>query len=235
MFKIKLFADGANLDDMLNAYHGGIVQGFTTNPTLIKRAGITDYEAFAREVLTLIPDRPISFEVFADDFETMYRQAHKIDSWGENVYVKIPITNTKGDSAVPLVKNLVGDGIKLNITAIMTLAQVQVVNDVLSPHIPAIVSVFAGRIADTGCDPVPVMQQAAQMLAAESQAELLWASPREVLNVYQAEACGCDIITATSDILKKLSMRGKDLTELSRETVQMFYDDACKAGFQIDC
>ena len=235
MFKIKLFADGANLDDMLNAYQDGIVQGFTTNPTLMRKAGITDYETFAREVLAMICDRPISFEVFADDFETMYRQAHKINRWGENVYVKIPITNTKGESAVPLVKRLVGDGIKLNVTAILTLEQVEAVNDVLSPHIPAIVSVFAGRIADTGYDPVPIMAQAAQMLKGESQAELLWASPREVLNVYQAETCGCDIITATGDILKKLSMRDKDLSELSRETVQMFYDDACKAGFQIDC
>lgn len=235
MFKIKLFADGANLDDMLNAYQAGIVQGFTTNPTLMRKAGITDYEAFAREVLAMICDRPISFEVFADDFETMYRQAHKINSWGENVYVKIPITNTKGQSAVPLVKRLVGDGIKLNVTAILTLEQVEAVNDVLSPHIPAIISVFAGRIADTGYDPVPIMAQAAQILKGESQAELLWASPREVLNVYQAEICGCDIITATGDILKKLSMRDKDLNELSRETVQMFYDDACKAGFQIDC
>ncbi|MCP2727775.1 transaldolase [Limnofasciculus baicalensis] len=235
MFKIKLFADGANLDDMLAAYYGGIVQGFTTNPTLMRKAGITDYEAFAREVLTMICDRPISFEVFADDFETMYRQAHKINSWGENVYVKIPITNTKGESAVALVKRLVGDGIKLNVTAILTLDQVQAVNNVLSPYVPAIVSVFAGRIADTGSDPVPIMAQAAQMLKAESQAELLWASPREVLNVYQAEICGCDIITATGDILKKLSMRDKDLSELSRETVQMFYDDACKAGFKIDC
>ncbi len=235
MFKIKLFADGANLDDMLAAYYGGIVQGFTTNPTLMRKAGITDYESFAREVLTMICDRPISFEVFADDFETMYRQAHKINSWGENVYVKIPITNTKGESAVPLVKRLVGDGIKLNVTAILTLEQVQAVNAVLSPYIPAIVSVFAGRIADTGADPVPMMAQAAQILKAESQAELLWASPREVLNVYQAETCGCEIITATGDILKKLSMRDKDLSELSRETVQMFYDDACKAGFKIDC
>ncbi len=235
MFKIKLFADGANLDDMLNAYNSGIVQGFTTNPTLMRKAGITDYETFAREVLAMISDRPISFEVFADDFETMYRQAHKINSWGENVYVKIPITNTKGESAVPLVKRLVGDGIKLNVTAILTLEQVQAVNNVLSPYIPAIVSVFAGRIADTGSDPVTIMAQAAQMLKSESQAELLWASPREVLNVYQAEICGCDIITATGDILKKLSMRDKDLSELSRETVQMFYDDACKAGFQIDC
>jgi len=235
MLTIKLYADGANLDDMLAAYQGGIVRGFTTNPTLMRKVGITNYEAFAREVLQLIPDRSISFEVFADDFETMYRQARQIDSWGENVFVKIPITNTAGESSVPLIKRLVGDGIKLNITAILTLEQVQAVNSVLSPHVPAIVSVFAGRIADTGRDPVPLMAAAAQMLKAESQAELLWASPREVLNVYQAQECGCHIITATKDILKKLDLQGKDLTEFSRETVQMFYDDACKAGFQIDC
>lgn len=232
-FKIKLFADGANLDDILHAYREGIAQGFTTNPTLMRKAGITDYETFAREVLELVPDRCISFEVFADDFETMYHQALKIDSWGENVYVKIPITNTKGESAVSLIKRLVGDGIKLNVTALLTLKQVQDINAVLSPHVPAIVSVFAGRIADTGIDPMPIMSAAATLLQQDSQAELLWASPREVLNVYQAEDCGCAIITATKDILKKLSMRGKDLTELSRETVQMFYDDACKAGFQI--
>jgi transaldolase len=235
MLKIKLFADGANLDDMLAAYQGGIVQGFTTNPTLMRRAGVIDYESFAREVLELIADRPISFEVFADDFETMYRQALRINTWGENVYVKIPITNTQGESAVPLIKRLVGDGIKLNVTAILTLEQVQAVNRVLSPMIPAVVSVFAGRIADTGVDPVPLMTAAAQMLKIESKAELLWASPREVLNVYQAEAAGCDILTATNDILKKLAMFGKDLEDLSRETVQMFYDDARKAGFQIEC
>ncbi len=235
MLKIKLFADGANLDDMLTAYRGGVVQGFTTNPTLMRRAGVVDYESFSREVLELIPDRPISFEVFADDFDTMYRQALRINTWGEQVYVKIPITNTKGESAVALIKRLVGDGIKLNVTAILTLEQVQEVNRVLSPMIPSVVSVFAGRIADTGIDPVPLMTAAAQMLKIESKAELLWASPREVLNVYQADTCGCAIITATNDILKKLAMFGKDLEELSRETVQMFYDDARKAGFQIEC
>ncbi len=217
MLKIKLFADGANLDDMLDAYRSQMVQGFTTNPTLMRRAGVIDYASFAKEVLELIPDRPISFEVFADDFETMYRQAIKINTWGENVYVKIPISNTKGESSIPLIKQLVGDGIKLNITAILTLEQVQAVNRVLSPMVPAIVSVFAGRIADTGVDPVPVMTAAAQMLKIESNAELLWASPREVLNVYQAEACGCDILTATPDILKKISLQGKDLEELSRD------------------
>lgn len=230
---IKLYADGANLTDMLTAYREGIVQGFTTNPTLMRKAGVTDYEAFAREVLTLIPDLPISFEVFADEFDLMYQQASKINRWGENVFVKIPITNTKGESLIPLIKMLVADGIKLNITAILTLEQVQAVNYALDASVPAIVSVFAGRIADTGCDPVPIMQKAAQMLREASQAELLWASPREVLNVYQAQECGCHIITLTNELLKKLKLKGKDLTELSRETVQMFYEDACKAGFQI--
>jgi transaldolase len=230
---IKLYADGANLTDMLTAYREGLVQGFTTNPTLMRKAGVTDYEAFAREVLTLIPDLPISFEVFADEFDLMYQQASKINRWGENVFVKIPITNTKGESLIPLIKMLVADGIKLNITAILTLEQVKAVNYALDASVPAIVSVFAGRIADTGCDPVPIMQKAAQMLREASQAELLWASPREVLNVYQAQECGCHIITLTNELLKKLKLKGKDLTELSRETVQMFYEDACKAGFQI--
>ncbi len=230
---IKLYADGANLTDMLTAYREGLVQGFTTNPTLMRKAGVTDYEAFAREVLTLIPDLPISFEVFADEFDLMYQQASKINRWGENVFVKIPITNTKGESLIPLIKMLVADGIKLNITAILTLEQVKAVNYALDASVPAIVSVFAGRIADTGCDPVPIMQKAAQMLREGSQAELLWASPREVLNVYQAQECGCHIITLTNELLKKLKLKGKDLTELSRETVQMFYEDACKAGFQI--
>jgi transaldolase len=194
-----------------------------------------DYEAFSAEVLSLISDLPISFEVFADDFDTMYRQALKIDSWGENVYVKIPISNTKGDSTVPLIKDLVAKGIKLNVTAILTLKQVEDVDLVLNAQVPSIVSVFAGRIADTGIDPVPVMQKSSQILKAHSRAELLWASPREVLNVYQAEECGCEIITLPPDILKKLGMRNKDLLELSRETVQMFYDDSLKSGFQIEC
>lgn len=233
MYKIKVYADGANLTDMLTAYQEGIVQGFTTNPTLMKKAGITDYEAFAREVIVVIPDAPISLEVFADDFDLMYQQARKINSWGENVYVKIPITNTKGESAITLIKMLAEEGVKLNITAILTLDQVRLVKHALNPNIPSIVSVFAGRIADTGRDPVPLMKEAAQMLKKESHAKLLWASAREVLNLYQAEECGCDIITLSNDILKKIKMQGKDLTELSRETVQMFYDDACKAGFQI--
>lgn len=235
MFRIKLFADGANLDEMLAAYRSGVVKGFTTNPTLMRKAGVTDYEAFAKKALAMIPDRPVSFEVFADDFDAMYRQARKINSWGENVFVKIPITNTKGESSGCLIQKLVKEGVKLNITAVLSLQQVRVANQVLSPRVPAIVSVFAGRIADTGVDPVPIMTEARAILREKSHAELLWASPREVLNVYQAEACGTDIITATDDILKKLSMRDKDLNEYSRETVQMFYDDACKAGFQIDC
>jgi len=233
MLKIKLFADGANLSDMVGAYKEGKVKGFTTNPTLMRKAGICDYPGFAKEVLLHIPDLPISFEVFADDFDEMYEQANEISSWGKNVYVKIPITNTKGESSVTLVRRLVEKGVKLNVTAILTLEQVKEINEALSPDVAAIVSVFAGRIADTGRDPMPIMKQAASVLRAKSKGELLWASPREVLNVYQADECGCDIITATTDVLKKLPMGGKDLAELSRETVQMFYEDACQAGFQI--
>ncbi len=233
MINIKLFADGANLDDMLAAYREGIVQGFTTNPTLMRRAGITDYETFARQVVTLIPDRCLSFEVFADDFTLMYRQAKRISTWGEQVYVKIPVTNTRGETATPLIRQLAQEGVKLNITAVLTLEQVRAVDQVLSPQVPAIVSVFAGRIADTGRDPMPVMGKAAQILKANSRAELLWASTREVLNIYQAQECGCEIITASKDLIAKLALRGKDLTDLSRETVQMFYEDARQSGFTL--
>jgi transaldolase len=233
MYNIKLYANEANLTDMLTIHKTGVVQGFTTNPTLLRKAGVTDYEAFAREVLAKIPDLPISFQVFADEFDLMYQQASKITHWGENVYVKIPIINTQGESAISLIKRLGEDGVKLNITAISTLAQVQLVNHVLNSNVPSIVSVFAGRIADTGRDPVPIMKQAAQILKEKSQAELLWASTRELLNIYQAEECGCHIITLGKDIIKKLKLKGKDLTELSRENVQMFYDDACKANLQI--
>lgn len=233
MYAIKLYANEANLTDMLAVYKTGIVHGFTTNPTLLRKAGIADYTAFAREVLIIIPDLPISFQVVADDIDLMYKQATKISSWGANVYVKIPITNTQGESTISLIKRLVKDGVKLNITAISTLEQVELANQVLQPNIPAIVSIFAGRIADTGRNPVPIMKQAAQALREESQAELLWASTREVLNIYQAEECGCHIITLNKELIKKLTLKGKDLTELSCENVQMFYDDACKAGLQI--
>lgn len=231
--KIKLFADGADLNGILEMYANPAIKGFTTNPTLMRKAGISDYEGFAKDVLARIPDRPVSFEVFADDFPEMERQARKIATWGSNVNVKIPITTTTGESAAPLIEALSKDGIVLNITAIMTKDQVSTVAKALAPETPAIVSVFAGRIADTGVDPVPFMADCLALLSGRPAAELLWASPRELLNVFQADSVGCHIITATNDILKKLSLVGKDLTEYSRETVSMFRTDAVAAGFQI--
>jgi transaldolase len=231
--KISIFADGADVRDMLAARDGGIVKGFTTNPTLMRKSGITDYESFAREALDATGGMPISFEVFADDFGEMERQARRIATWGEAVYVKIPITNTKGESAVPLIARLSSAGVKLNVTAILTLEQVRAVVDALDANTPAIVSVFAGRIADTGRDPVPLMREAAAICARKPLAQLLWASPRELLNVIQADECGCHIITVTSDILKKLTMVGKPLEELSLDTVKMFYNDAAAAGFRL--
>jgi transaldolase len=231
--KIAVYADGADLKEMVEAYNGGMVHGFTTNPTLMRKAGISDYESFAKSVLAVIRDLPISFEVFADDFPEMERQALIISSWGPNVFVKIPITNTQGESAIPLVQRLVAARVKVNVTALMTLRHVESVVAVLSPTVPAIVSVFAGRIADTGRDPVPTMKRAAEIVRRNPHAQLLWASPREVLNVYQADECGCHIITATKPVLDKLRMRAMDLDELSRETVNMFYTDACAAGYAI--
>ncbi len=231
--RIAIYADGADVRDMVAARDAGIVKGFTTNPTLMRKAGITDYQAFAKEALAATGDMPISFEVFADDFDEMERQAKLIATWGEPVFVKIPITNTKGESAVPLIKRLSAAGVKLNVTAILTLDQVRDVVDALDPNTPAIVSVFAGRIADTGVDPVPLMREAARICAAKPKAELLWASPRELLNIFQAEEVGCHIITVTADILKKLSMVGKPLDELSLDTVKMFYNDASAAGFKL--
>jgi transaldolase len=230
---IKLFQDGADLDQMVVAREEGLVQGFTTNPTLMKKAGVTDYKAFARKVIAAIPDMPISFEVFSDDFETMEREAREITSWGGDTYVKIPITNTKGESAVPLIERLSKDGFSLNVTAMLTLQQVEAVADAVDPQARTIVSVFAGRIADTGVDPVPVMSEAVEILSDLANAELLWASPREVLNVVQAEACGCHIITATPDILAKLKLFGKSLAAYSLETVAMFHNDARAAGYKI--
>lgn len=230
---IKIFADGADIVSMKKAYKEGTVSGFTTNPTLMKKAGITDYETFAKEVLSEIQDLSISFEVFSDDFENMEREARKIASWGNNIHVKIPITNTKKESAIPLIKKLSCEGISLNITAIMPLSQVRDVAEVLNPEVNNIVSVFAGRIADTGRDPVPIMKEAAQILKSNPNADLLWASPREVLNIFHADQCGCRIITCTNDILKKLKILGKDLNQFSLETVQMFYDDAQSSGFKI--
>lgn len=231
--RVRLFQDGADLGSMRRAYAEGLVQGFTTNPTLMRKAGITDYEAFAREILHAIPDRPISFEVFSDDFSEMARQARKIADWGENVYVKIPVTNTQGESSAKLVHDLAREGVKLNVTALTALDQVRDVSDALAGGPPAIVSVFAGRVADTGRDPVPMMAAAVELVRPYPNIELIWASPRELLNIFQADAIGCHIITATNDILKKLHLIGKDLHEYSLETVRMFHDDATKAGYTL--
>lgn len=231
--KIKLFADGANAGEMLAEYKKGIVSGFTTNPTLMKKAGVTDYEQFAQAVVKTIPNLPVSFEVFSDDFFGMEREARLISSWGSNVYVKIPVTNTQGFSTFPLIKKLSEEGIKLNVTALLTLEQVKYVTQALSITTPAIISVFAGRIADTGVDPIPIMKSAAKVVKSKPNIELLWASTREVLNISQAESCNCHIITVTPDLLKKLPNVGKDLTQLSLETVQMFFNDAKEAGYHI--
>lgn len=231
--KIKLFADGADLAGILEMYANPLIRGFTTNPTLMRKAGVADYEAFAKTVLSKVRDRPVSLEVFADDFAEMERQAQKIASWGPNVNVKIPITDTKGASAAPLIERLSKNGVTVNVTAIMTHDQVRAVGSALAPGAPAIVSVFAGRIADTGIDPVPHMAECLRILADRPKAELLWASPRELLNVFQADAIGCHIITATNDILKKLELVGKDLDGYSRETVTMFRRDAVSAGYDI--
>jgi transaldolase len=231
--KIKIFADGADIKAMREAASNPLIKGFTTNPTLMRQAGVNNYKAFATEVLKLIPDRPISFEVFADDFPSMADQAREIASWGENVYVKIPVTNTKGEFAGPLIATLSRAGVKLNVTAMMTLEQVTRVGEALAENVPAVVSVFAGRIADTGRDPVTHMTEALRLLRNRPKAELLWASPREVLNIFQADAIGCHIITVTNDHLKKLSLVAKDLDEYSRDTVFMFYKDATSAGYTI--
>jgi len=230
---VKIFADGADKAGMLEMYRQPFIKGFTTNPTLMRKAGISDYRAFAKEVLEAIPDRPISFEVFSDDFHDMERQAKEISSWGENVYVKIPVTNTKREPSYALVRRLAELGIKLNITAMMTLMQVREVIAVLNPEIASYVSIFAGRIADTGRDPVPLMAAAVEMLKVNPKAELIWASPRELLNIFQAHAIGCHVITVTNDILKKLSLVGYDLHDYSLDTVKMFRTDAVSAGFTV--
>ena len=231
--KIKLFQDGAELNSMIEARRRGLVSGFTTNPTLMRKAGISDYKAFARKVIAEIPDLPISFEVFSDDFETMEREAREIASWGGNTYIKIPITNTKGESAGPLIRKLSRENFSLNVTAMLTIDQVELVAAEANPTARMIVSMFAGRIADTGVDPIPVMSRAVDLLKHLPRAELLWASPREVLNVIQAEDCGCHIITATPDIIAKIAILGKDLRQYSLETVRMFYEDARAAGFRL--
>lgn len=231
--RVKVFADGADLAGMREMAAKPFISGFTTNPTLMRKAGISDYAAFARDVLAHIADRPISFEVFSDEFDEMERQARTIASWGSNVFVKIPVTNTRGASATPLIRRLSRDGVRLNVTALMTIEQVASVAEAHDGNTPAFVSVFAGRIADTGVDPVPIMKDAVEMLSSMPWLELIWASPREVLNVFQADAVGCHVITATNDILNKLSFAGKDLTQFSLETVKMFYDDARAAGFSL--
>lgn len=231
--KVKIFADGADKTGMLEMYAKPYIKGLTTNPTLMKKAGITDYRAFCKDILTSIKDKPLSFEVFSDDFAEMERQAMEIVGWGDNVYVKIPVTNTKQETCYALVKKLVAQKVKLNVTAIMTLTQVRDVVAALAPNVPSYVSVFAGRIADTGCDPVPLMASSVEMLKIIPAAELIWASPRELLNIFQADAIGCHVITVTNDILKKLSLVGYDLDEYSLDTVKMFYNDAVAAGFKL--
>ncbi len=231
--KVKIFADGADRAGILEMHANPLIQGFTTNPTLMRKAGVSDYAAFARDILKVVPDRPISFEVFSDDFEEMRRQARQIAAWGPNVYVKIPVTNTLGHSSAALVADLARDGVKLNVTAIFTLEQTLEMTQALRGGAPAVVSVFAGRIADAGVDPVPHMAACRQIVNLASNVELLWASPRELLNIIHADQVGCDIITVTNDVLKKLSNIGKDLGEFSLDTVKMFRTDAVKAGFSL--
>lgn len=232
--KIKLYADGANLQEMIELYKNQpLIKGYTTNPSLMRKAGVKNYEEFAKQVLKLIPDMPISFEVFSDDLISMEREARIIRSWGKNVFIKIPITNTKGETTSPLISKLSEEGLKLNVTAILTPEQVKIASHALSTSTPSIVSIFAGRIADTGRNPIPIMQKAYDILRTKKNTELLWASTRELLNIIQAQECGCHIITVTNDILKKLPMLGKDLNELSLETVKMFREDAEKSGYKI--
>lgn len=231
---VKIFADGADFDGIMKMYANPLIKGFTTNPTLMRKAGITDYEAFARKLLAAIPDRPVSLEVFADDFDEMERQAKVIASWGRNVNVKIPVTNTKREFSGALIRELSAAGVAVNVTAITTLEQVRQVTGCLAPGTPAIVSVFAGRVADTGVDPLPLMAEAVKILKSKPKAELIWASPRELLNIFHADAIGCHIITVTNDILAKLSLVGKKLEDYSLDTVQMFHRDAVAAGYSIN-
>ena len=231
--RVKIFADGADKAGMLEMYAKPFIKGLTTNPTLMKKAGIRDYRAFCKDILTSIKDKPLSFEVFSDDFSEMERQAFEIASWGDNVYAKIPVTNTKQEASYALVKKLSDHKVKLNVTALMTLDQVRNVAASLNPKIASYVSVFAGRVADTGVDPVPMMTNAVEILKTVPSAELIWASPRELLNIFQADEIGCHVITVTNDILKKLSLVGYDLSDYSLDTVKMFYKDATEAGFKL--
>jgi transaldolase len=230
---VKIFADGADLAGMIDLARQSWVKGFTTNPTLMAKAGVSDYHAFANDVLAAIPDRPISFEVFSDEFGEMERQARTIAAWGDNVWVKIPVTNTQGASSATLIRRLSHDGIRVNVTAVMALRQVQEVVEAVRGGAPSCISVFAGRIADTGRDPVPHMRAALELLAVEPQAELVWASPRELLNIFQADAIGCHIITVTPDILQKLALVGRDLDEFSLDTVKMFHTDGLRVRFSL--
>jgi len=231
--KVKIFADGADKAGMMEMYARPYIKGLTTNPTLMRKAGIANYKAFAKDILQAIPDRPISFEVFSDDFQDMERQAVEIAGWAENVYVKIPITNTRRQLSSELIRRLAINGVKLNVTAMMTLEQVRCVMDVLNPAVPSYVSIFAGRIADTGRDPLPIMESAVGLLKPNPKAELIWASPRELLNIFQADDIGCHVITVTNDILKKLHLIGFNLDDYSLDTVKMFYNDAAAAGFTL--
>uniref|UniRef100_Q02BK9 Transaldolase n=1 Tax=Solibacter usitatus (strain Ellin6076) TaxID=234267 RepID=Q02BK9_SOLUE len=231
--KIKIFADGADKRGILDLYRNPLIQGFTTNPTLMRQAGISDYAAFARDILAEVPDRSFSLEVFSDEFEEMGRQARKLAALGPNVFVKIPITNTRGESAAPLVRELTAENIKLNVTALLTLDQVCAMVDALEGSPSAYISVFAGRVADAGIDPVPLMKEALALMRSQPRLELIWASPREIFNLVQADRIGCHIITITHDLLKKLPSLGKDLVEFSLDTVKMFHRDAVAAGFEI--
>jgi transaldolase len=231
--RVKIFADGADKAGMLEMYRNPLIKGFTTNPTLMRKAGISDYRTFALDILKEIKDRPISFEVFADDFDEMERQAREISSWAPNVYVKIPITNTRREPSNELVSRLSQKGVKLNVTALLTLGQVERIAPCLAEAPAACISVFAGRIADTGVDPVPIMAAAVRFLRSYPNIELIWASPRELLNIFHAERTGCHIITVTNDVLKKLLLIGKDLDEYSLDTVKMFYEDGRKAGYSL--
>jgi transaldolase len=231
--RIKIFADGADHASILELYRDPAIKGFTTNPTLMRKAGVSDYAGFARDVLAVVKDRPISFEVFSDEFAEMERQAMKIAGWGENVYVKIPVTNTRQESSAGLIRKLARDGVKVNATALLTVEQVSEIAGVLAGGPPSVISVFAGRIADTGRDPLPIMKASMEIISPHRNIELIWASPREVLNVLQADAIGCHIITVTADILKKLPVLGTDLAAMSLDTVKMFHRDAVAAGFTL--
>jgi transaldolase len=231
--QVRIFADGADKAGMLEMARLPYISGFTTNPTLMRKAGIVDYRVFARDIVACLPDRPISFEVFSDEFGEMERQAHEIASWGGNVYVKVPVTNTRSEPACALIRRLASAGVQLNVTAVMTLSQVREVSGALAGGAPSFVSVFAGRIADTGRDPTPLMAAAVELLRPYPNQQLIWASPRELLNLFHADAVGCHVITMTNDLLRKLALVGKDLSAFSLDTVRMFFDDAAQAGYSL--